>query len=53
MSLCHVAEAALSQNGEDVKEAEEHIACNTDCSLRQGAGGTEFVRLGSRTCCLR
>ena len=23
---------------------------NTDCSLRQGAGGTEFARFGSRTC---
>ena len=22
----------------------------TDCSLRQGAGGTEFARLGSTTC---
>ena len=24
-----------------------------DCSLRQGAGGTEFARFGSRTCFLR
>ena len=24
-----------------------------DCSLRQGAGGTEFASLGSRTCFLR
>ena len=22
----------------------------SDCSLRQGAGGTEFARFGSRTC---
>ena len=26
---------------------------STDCSLRQGAGGTEFARFGSRTCFLR
>ena len=25
----------------------------SDCSLRQGAGGTEFARFGSRTCFLR
>ena len=23
---------------------------DADCSLRQGAGGTEFARVGSRTC---
>ena len=26
---------------------------NPDCSLRQGAGGTEFARFASRTCFLR
>ena len=26
---------------------------NADCYLRQGAGGTEFARFGSRTCFLR
>ena len=25
----------------------------TDCSVKQGAGGTEFARFGSRTCFLR
>ena len=32
------------------------IGCTSllpDCSLRQGAGGTEFARFGSRTCFLR
>ena len=28
-------------------------ATKPDCSLRQGAGGTEFARNGSRTCFLR
>ena len=28
-------------------------ACASDCSLRQGAGGTEFAHFGSRTCFLR
>ena len=31
----------------------KHGLVLADCSLRQGAGGTEFARFGSRTCFLR
>ena len=30
-----------------------HKTSGSDCSLRQGAGGTEFKRFRSRTCFLR
>mgnify|MGYP005706074945 CR=1 FL=1 len=45
--------ASLPQWESNMCSNKPELRAFSDCSLRQGAGGTEFAHLGSRTCFLR
>ena len=50
-------ETYLDRMQDHMRVLQEQIAATnqslTDCSLRQGAGGTKFAHFGSRTCLLK